>query len=221
MDLKLKGTSWAGNFYHKFEKVCNGVDNMEAVKYFENQVQTMGQNMKKFCSDVISDMLHPSMDPVEHDVQKKSLKRSPDIYSLFESVIDIDESHEDKMDEQSYVQPIEFDPLKKKCDAVLNWFHLLEQMNALPNMGPLEGADSNQAPRQPAVALTNSNSNLKYEESDSLAKGYEQLAIWFGDAEIGSNNKSMQSFLPSTTATGMGCENLQTEVEGDSGWEFL
>ncbi|GKU91013.1 hypothetical protein SLEP1_g4943 [Rubroshorea leprosula] len=34
-----------------------------------------------------------------------------------------------------------------------------------------------------------------------LAKGYEQLAIWVGDAE-------------------MGCENLQTELESDSEWEL-
>ncbi|GKU91036.1 hypothetical protein SLEP1_g4964 [Rubroshorea leprosula] len=38
-------------------------------------------------------------------------------------------------------------------------------MNALPNMDPFEGADSNQTPRQPVAALTNSNPNLKYEES--------------------------------------------------------
>ncbi|GLU15396.1 hypothetical protein SLE2022_318910 [Rubroshorea leprosula] len=113
MDLKLKGTSWAGNFYHKFEKVCNGVDNIvnqEAVKYFENQVQNCGSNMKKFDSDVISYMLHPSMDPIKHLVQKKSPERNLDIYCLFESEIDIDESHEDKMDEQSHVEPNEFDP---------------------------------------------------------------------------------------------------------------
>ncbi|GLT50820.1 hypothetical protein SLA2020_242800 [Shorea laevis] len=109
-------------------------------------------------------MLHPSMDPVEHVVQMKSLERNPDIYCLFESEIDIDESHEDKMDEQSHVKPSEFDPLKKKRDAVLNWFHLLEQMNALSNSPP-EGADSDQAPRQPVTALTNSNPNIKYEES--------------------------------------------------------
>ncbi|GLT51630.1 hypothetical protein SLA2020_250280 [Shorea laevis] len=56
-----------------------------------------------------------------------------------------------------------------------------------------------------------------------LAKGYEQLAIWVGDAEMGSksNKASMQSLLPSTTATTKGCENLQTEPEGDSGWEIL
>ncbi|GLU15379.1 hypothetical protein SLE2022_318760 [Rubroshorea leprosula] len=29
----------------------------------------------------------------------------------------------------------------------------------------------------------------------SLAKGYEQLAIWFGDAERGSNKESMQSLF--------------------------
>ncbi|GLT51632.1 hypothetical protein SLA2020_250300 [Shorea laevis] len=168
MDLKLKGKSWAGNFYHKFEKLSNVVDNIvnqEAVKYFENQVQTVGQNMKKFYSYAISDMLHPSMDPVEHVVQKKSLERNPDIYCLFESEIDIDKINEDKMDEQLHVEPSEYDPLKKKRDAVLNWFHLLEQMNALTNMGHLEGADSDQAPGQPVAALTNSNPNLKYEES--------------------------------------------------------
>ncbi|GLT38703.1 hypothetical protein SLA2020_129330 [Shorea laevis] len=105
------------------------------------------------------------MDPIGHVVQEKSLERNSDIYCLFESEIDIDESHEDKVDEQSHVEPSEVHPLKKKHDAVLSWFHLLEQMNALPNMDPLEGADSDQTPRQPVAALTNGNPNLKYEES--------------------------------------------------------
>ncbi|GLT50387.1 hypothetical protein SLA2020_238740 [Shorea laevis] len=136
-------------------------------------------------------MLHPSMDPVEHVVQMKSLERNPDIYCLFESEIDIDESHKDKMDEQSHVKPSEFDTLKKKRDAVSNWFHLLEQMNALSNMGPPEGADSDQAPRQPVAALTNSNPNLKYKESTLMGNSclYEVSELtslgkedYFGDS---------------------------------------
>ncbi|GKV02073.1 hypothetical protein SLEP1_g14554 [Rubroshorea leprosula] len=50
-----------------------------------------------------------------------------------------------------------------------------------------------------------------------LVKEYKQLAIWFGDADMGSDKES----LPSTAATTTGYGNSQTELEGDSGWELL
>ncbi|XP_019193657.1 PREDICTED: uncharacterized protein LOC109187786 isoform X2 [Ipomoea nil] len=54
MDLKAK--SWAGNMYNKFEDLCSEVEQVmsqDAVKYVENQVQTVGVRVKKFCSEVM------------------------------------------------------------------------------------------------------------------------------------------------------------------------
>ncbi|GLU18089.1 hypothetical protein SLE2022_344080 [Rubroshorea leprosula] len=147
MDLKSKGISWAGNFYQKFEKVCHEVDNIvnqEAVKYVENQVQSVGKNMKKFYSNVITDVLHPLMDPVKHDVQEKPLEKNAAIHSHIESEMGIDKNHVDKENENSHFEPSEFDPL--------------------------EAANFDEAPIQIADAFTDGNSKLKFEESTAMEK---------------------------------------------------
>ncbi|XP_022753347.1 uncharacterized protein LOC111301720 isoform X3 [Durio zibethinus] len=54
-----------------------------------------------------------------------------------------------------------------------------------------------------------------------LAKEYKQLAIWFGDADMESNNDNLQTLRPSSSSTTLECKNLQTELICDSEWELL
>ncbi|XVF78727.1 hypothetical protein PTKIN_Ptkin14bG0158800 [Pterospermum kingtungense] len=54
-----------------------------------------------------------------------------------------------------------------------------------------------------------------------LAKEYEQLAIWFGDADMGSNPDHFQTLRPSSSSTASECKNKQTEHPCDSEWELL
>lgn len=64
--------SWVGNIYHKFEAVCQEVDEFvtkDTVKYVENQVQTVGANMKKLYSGVVQDFLIPVDDHVRREPQ--------------------------------------------------------------------------------------------------------------------------------------------------------
>lgn len=61
--MDVKGIAWVGNIYQKFEAMCLEVEEamcQETAKYVENQVQTMGASMKRFCSDVMQDLLPPS-----------------------------------------------------------------------------------------------------------------------------------------------------------------
>lgn len=61
--MDLKGIAWVGNIYQKFEAMCLEVEEamyQETTKYVENQVQTVGASMKRFCSDVMQDLLPPS-----------------------------------------------------------------------------------------------------------------------------------------------------------------
>ncbi|XP_065874011.1 uncharacterized protein [Euphorbia lathyris] len=61
--MDLKGISWVGNFYHKFEAMCLEVEEImyqDTVKYVENQVQTVGSSVKRFYSDVMQDLIPPS-----------------------------------------------------------------------------------------------------------------------------------------------------------------
>lgn len=67
--MDLKGITWVGHVYQKFEAMCLEVEEImyqDTVKYVENQVQTVGSTVKKFYSDVIEDLLPPpSMDLVK------------------------------------------------------------------------------------------------------------------------------------------------------------
>ncbi|XWS28062.1 hypothetical protein CRYUN_Cryun25bG0033700 [Craigia yunnanensis] len=54
-----------------------------------------------------------------------------------------------------------------------------------------------------------------------LAKEYKQLAIWFGDADMGSNHDYLQTLRPYSSSTTLECKNLQTELICDSEWELL
>ncbi|KAK4714695.1 hypothetical protein R3W88_020602 [Solanum pinnatisectum] len=69
---KSRSKSWVGNIYHKFEVVCQEVDEFvtkDTVKYVENQVQTVGANMKKFYSGVVPDFLIPVDSHVKKEAQ--------------------------------------------------------------------------------------------------------------------------------------------------------
>ncbi|KAL9297969.1 hypothetical protein ACSQ67_023865 [Phaseolus vulgaris] len=60
MDLRFKNNNWVGNIYQKFEAVCLEVDDIvgqDAVKYLENQVQNVGDSVKKFYSGVVHELL--------------------------------------------------------------------------------------------------------------------------------------------------------------------
>ncbi|KAL3508743.1 hypothetical protein ACH5RR_028144 [Cinchona calisaya] len=72
MDLKIKGRTWVGNIYHKFETICQEVDDFvtkDTLKYVENQVQTVGENVKKIYSNVVHDFLPPLGDDKQAEAQ--------------------------------------------------------------------------------------------------------------------------------------------------------
>ncbi|KAH1063588.1 hypothetical protein J1N35_028575 [Gossypium stocksii] len=54
-----------------------------------------------------------------------------------------------------------------------------------------------------------------------LVKEYEQLAIWFGDADMGSDHNHFQTPRTSSSATTSKSKNTQTELVCDSDWELL
>ncbi|XP_009786362.1 uncharacterized protein [Nicotiana sylvestris] len=67
--MDLKAISWVGNIYQKFETMCLEMEEamyQDTVKYVENQVNTVGTNVKRFYSEVLQDV-HPqyNIDPVK------------------------------------------------------------------------------------------------------------------------------------------------------------
>ncbi|CDP15912.1 unnamed protein product [Coffea canephora] len=67
--MDLKGLAWIGNIYDKFEAMCLEMEEVmyeDAVKYVENQVQTVGASVKRFYSEVMKDLHSDSyVDPVK------------------------------------------------------------------------------------------------------------------------------------------------------------
>ncbi|CAN4103256.1 unnamed protein product [Withania somnifera] len=67
--MDLKAISWVGNIYEKFETMCLEMEEamyQDTVKYVENQVNTVGTNVKKFYSEVMQDVLPQcNIDPVK------------------------------------------------------------------------------------------------------------------------------------------------------------
>ncbi|KAK7312861.1 hypothetical protein VNO77_37057 [Canavalia gladiata] len=58
----VKGITWVGNMYQKFENFCLEAEDamyQDAVKYIENQMQAVGTSVKKLYSDIMGDLLPP------------------------------------------------------------------------------------------------------------------------------------------------------------------
>ncbi|OMO76275.1 hypothetical protein CCACVL1_15800 [Corchorus capsularis] len=75
MESESKGIAWVGNIYQKFEAMCMEVDDMiceDTFRYVENHLQTVGANVKQFCTDLMEDVLSSS--PTDSE---KELKSSP------------------------------------------------------------------------------------------------------------------------------------------------
>uniref|UniRef100_A0A5B7B857 Uncharacterized protein n=1 Tax=Davidia involucrata TaxID=16924 RepID=A0A5B7B857_DAVIN len=165
MDLKFKGRTLAGNIYQKFEAMCQEVDDFvsqDTVKYVENQVQTVGENVKKFCSDVVQDLLPPSLvDPVKCEAQAVSLKQHDAIGTYIRSVIGIEEKPVFIGTNQSTLKQ---DPLKNSHASSLSGSSLVKQIIPLPHADPTKDAESDLPLGQDDDALICTNLDMCVEE---------------------------------------------------------
>ncbi|CAN7006562.1 hypothetical protein IGI04_010204 [Brassica rapa subsp. trilocularis] len=58
--MNFKGIAWVENVYQRFEAMCLELEDVivqDTAKYVESQVQTVGNSMKQFYSDVVQDLL--------------------------------------------------------------------------------------------------------------------------------------------------------------------
>ncbi|XP_068304735.1 uncharacterized protein [Pyrus communis] len=87
--MDVKGVTWVGGVYQKFETMCLEVEEdmyQDTVKFVENQVQTVGASVKEFYADVMQDLVcHSSVnleimpafgDPVENNFHVDNSKKS-------------------------------------------------------------------------------------------------------------------------------------------------
>ncbi|KAI4331096.1 hypothetical protein MLD38_029319 [Melastoma candidum] len=65
--MDVKGITWIGNIYQKFEALCLEVEEImyqDSVKFVEDQVESVGASVRKFYSEVMQDLDPPSsLDP--------------------------------------------------------------------------------------------------------------------------------------------------------------
>ncbi|KAM7503947.1 hypothetical protein LguiB_002851 [Lonicera macranthoides] len=144
MDLKFKGKTWAGNIFHKFEAMYEEVDDFvsqETVKYVENQVQTVGKSVQKFCSGVVQDLLPPFLDPVKHEAQAMPQKQNDAIGTQTRSMIGFEEKSVDIDTKQS---PMEWDPF--------DFLDPVEQVISPPTQDPVNETNSEVSSEQDGEA---------------------------------------------------------------------
>ncbi|CAK8577098.1 unnamed protein product [Lathyrus sativus] len=58
--MDVKGINWVGNMYQKFENMCLEAEDLmceDTVEYIENQVQNVGESVKKLYSDIMRDLI--------------------------------------------------------------------------------------------------------------------------------------------------------------------
>ncbi|KAA8540489.1 hypothetical protein F0562_024592 [Nyssa sinensis] len=86
MDFRGKDISWVawvGNICQKFEALCSELDDImceETIKYVENQLQTLGADVKQFCAEFVHDVLPPfSVDSMKEATTDLSLDHTKGI----------------------------------------------------------------------------------------------------------------------------------------------
>ncbi|XP_028087191.1 uncharacterized protein LOC114287936 [Camellia sinensis] len=160
MDLKFQGKRWVGNIFQKFEAMCQEVDDFvsqDTVKYVENQVHTVGDSVKKFCSDVVHDLIPSSLvEPGNHEAQAVSPKQNDSIGTYVRSTIGIEEKAVYTDINQFSVEQDLIDPLKNSH----------EQFIHPPSMDCIKEAESD-------LSLGPEVNNLKDNKSDIVLDGSE------------------------------------------------
>ncbi|KAG6634380.1 uncharacterized protein LOC122289515 isoform X3 [Carya illinoinensis] len=115
MDLEHKRITWVRSFFQKLEDMCQEVDDIvsqDAIYYVENQLHSMGGSVKKFCSDVVEDVLPPLVDPIKREAQAVVLKSNAAISTYLQSMIGDEKTHGEAVMKQSHVEPNADDHVK-------------------------------------------------------------------------------------------------------------
>nr|CAN66610.1 hypothetical protein VITISV_017557 [Vitis vinifera] len=171
MDLKFKGIAWVGNIYQKFEAICQEVDNIvsqDPVKYVENHVQTGCESMKKFCSDVVQELLPSSVDPVEHEDEAVPLKQNDENRTYIKSLTGIEENLVDIDFKELSVGLDAFGPMEKVWADGLSFsgLHLVvDELMPELSMNSIEGEEFSLSLGENGDVPINENPDVDVEEN--------------------------------------------------------
>ncbi|XP_040989184.1 uncharacterized protein LOC121236793 isoform X2 [Juglans microcarpa x Juglans regia] len=178
MDLEHKRITWVGGIFQKLEDMCQEVDNIvsqDAINYVENQLHSMGGSVKKFCSDVVEDVLPPLVDPIKREAQAVVLKSNAAISTYLQSMIGDEKKHGEAVMKQSHVEPNADDHVKNLLPVnqiIPTSVHSLEEAETVL---PLQKVDD---------ILMDENPNVNAEENATEESTAEMLEFFSpGDKE--------------------------------------
>ncbi|XP_020215098.1 uncharacterized protein LOC109799032 isoform X2 [Cajanus cajan] len=86
--MDVKGMRWVGNMYQKFENMFLEAEDVmyeDTVKYIENQMQAVGESVKKFYSDIVEDLLESDEEvgielPIDKHADARFYKKPFQVY---------------------------------------------------------------------------------------------------------------------------------------------
>ncbi|XP_011006721.1 PREDICTED: uncharacterized protein LOC105112649 [Populus euphratica] len=185
MDLRSKGMAWAGNIYQKFETMCHEVDNVvnkDAFKFVENQVHSVGENMKKIYSDAVLDLIPPLVDPAKCEAPAAA---TIGVY-IIKTMIGIEDDHGyTSQAKQSPAELGDHDPMTKQLGKDVWELQVANQLTITGNSEEtLEGAESESALGGEDVTTETSDVSTEENSVKENSCGPEELeSITHGEKE--------------------------------------
>ncbi|GMH25564.1 hypothetical protein Nepgr_027407 [Nepenthes gracilis] len=195
-DLRFTARTWVGNLYQKFEAICHDVDDVvsqETVRHVEDHVQMMGGNVKKFCSNVMQDLLPSSVVlPTKH-AQSEHLNQN----SLINTCIMSKDNDRDYPSDTNAVQlaqerdAAEFTGKNLSCNRCSSNHNLGDELS---NLSLAEDADTSTDASfgKDECFLINENADLYTNENAEAEKQASSLSL---NGSINEHQKNVDGFL--------------------------
>ncbi|KAH7512634.1 hypothetical protein FEM48_Zijuj12G0111700 [Ziziphus jujuba var. spinosa] len=160
MNFKFRNGDWVGNIYQKFEAMCQEIDDINPVQYVENQVHNVGENVMKFCSDVIQDLLPPPSDSVKTEAKAVPPEGNAAINAHVDSVLATKKVSSDIVTKLSHMEAHVIDPIVNQVDDVSGEHRIVDQLNTPNSVDAGKESDSVLSNGKIADVLTDEKSEL-------------------------------------------------------------
>ncbi|KAJ8764650.1 hypothetical protein K2173_006732 [Erythroxylum novogranatense] len=155
MDLKSKGITWVGNICQKFETMCSEVDNIlnqDTVKYVENQVNTVGVNMKRFYAEVVQDINPLLQNSSKNATHVEPSDTNPANFTSVQTTIKIQGDDEHSNNKEKFPAAEERPPIFKDAEVVEDIKPLLQ--NAIESAALVVPSNANPAPHSSTQSIS-------------------------------------------------------------------
>lgn len=137
----------------------------DTVKYVENQMQTVGGSVKRFCSDVVQDLLPSSVDPGRHEAQEVVLKRDDVIDTYIKSVTGTEGNSADTLIKQSQKEPNPADHILNQLGCADSGLYLENHVTSPVSVDPVDETEPDLVSGKAVDILAHESSDKDVEEN--------------------------------------------------------